>query len=359
LQQKYSSITNSQNSIPVTKFYPCMNLEERIEAFVKLKTAIENLSATEKENIYQAATWQNPWFTSSNIELAMNGIAKFLSREALTKWIQSYSLPERSSKKIGVAMAGNIPMVGFHDLLCVLLSGNVLIAKLSSQDTVLMRFICEQLIKIDARFANKIFIEDRLTGLDAVIATGSDNTGRYFEYYFRNIPHIIRRNRSSCAVVMGEETEAELTELGKDVFNYFGQGCRNVSKLFVPMDFDLKKIMKSWEVYGEAANHNKYANNYHYQRSILLINLIHFYDNGSVVLTESKSLVSPTAVVYYQFYENLEHLKTLIDQNLEKIQCVVSANSWYKGSVAFGKSQSPEVWEYADGLDTLDWICTQ
>jgi len=336
-----------------------MNLAERIEAFVQLKLTIENLPAVERENLYLQATQQNPWFTAQHIDLAMRGIAKFLTKETLTQWAQSYQLDSVPSKKIGVAMAGNIPLVGFHDLLCVLITGHTLVAKLSSQDTVLMSFICDQLKKIDHRFVEKIFLEERLNNVDAIIATGSDNTGRYFEYYFRNIPHIIRKNRSSCGVITGEETEVELIDLGKDVFSYFGLGCRNVSKLFVPEDFDLKKLMKAWEVYHQVVNHNKYANNYNYQHSILLINLIHFFDNGSIILTESKSLVSPIAVVYYEFYKDLDHLKDLMGAHQEKIQCIVSAKGWYSASVPFGKAQEPEVWGYADDVDTIKFLCSE
>jgi hypothetical protein len=197
-----------------------------------------------------------------------------------------------------------------------------------------------------------------LTTIDAVIATGSDNTGRYFEYYFRNIPHIIRKNRSSCAVIRGEENEASLKELGKDVFSYFGQGCRNVSKLFLPAGYDIKKIMKAWEEYGALVNHNKYANNYHYQHSILLINLIHFFDNGSVILSESKSLVSPIAVVYYEFYSDLTSLENRLQENRDKIQCITSDGAWYPKSIAFGETQTPGLYDYADEVNTLEFLAS-
>ena len=336
-----------------------MTLEDRIEAFVRLKTIIENQSEVEKEYLFTKATNQNPWFTHENIGLALQGVTKFLDKKKLTEWVCPYVLQsEKSNKRVGVAMAGNIPLVGFHDLLCVLISGHVLVAKLSSQDTVLMEFICNQLKQIDLRFRELIFIEERLTDIDAVIATGSDNTGRYFEYYFRNIPHIIRKNRSSCAVIRGEENEAQLKELGKDVFSYFGQGCRNVSKLFLPVGFDIKKIMKAWEEYCALVNHNKYANNYHYQHSILLINLIHFFDNGSVILSESKSLVSPIAVVYYEFYSDLTSLENRLQENRDKIQCITSDGAWYPKSVAFGETQTPGLCDYADEVNTLKFLAS-
>ncbi|MCX8489787.1 MAG: acyl-CoA reductase [Cyclobacteriaceae bacterium] len=336
-----------------------MKLEDRIESFVRLKSMIETQSIADKENLFAKATSQNPWFTHENIELALQGVIKFLNKKKLTEWVYPYTLQgDKTSKRVGVAMAGNIPFVGFHDLLCVIISGHALVVKLSSQDTVLMEFICNQLKQIDSRFRELIFIEERLTDIDAVIATGSDNTGRYFEYYFRNIPHIIRKNRSSCAVIKGEENEAELIELGKDVFSYFGQGCRNVSKLFLPVGFDIKRIMKAWEDYGAIVNHNKYANNYHYQHSILLINLIQFFDNGSVILSESKSFVSPIAVVYYEFYTDLSQLENRLAENRDKIQCIVSAGRWYPKSVGFGEAQAPGLSDFADEVNTLEFLAS-
>lgn len=332
-----------------------MNLEERIEAFVQLRVALESLTLSEREILYKNAVQHNPWFTSANIDQALLGIGKFLTREVLINWTKAYSLPT-DSKKIGVAMAGNIPLVGFHDLLCVLISGHTLIAKLSTQDNVLMQFIGDTLKSIDSRFQHFIFFKERLNNVDAVIATGSNNTARYFEYYFRKIPHIIRKNRSSCAVILGEETESDLIELGKDVFSYFGLGCRNVSKLYVPEDFNLKKLMKAWEVYSEIVFHHKYANNYQYQHSILLVNLIHFFDNGSIILSQSNSLVSPISVVYYEFYKDQDDLKIKLGQYSAQIQCLVSMKGWYPTSIPFGKSQQPEVWEYADNTDTISFL---
>jgi hypothetical protein len=334
-----------------------MTLSERIEAFAALGNRLQNLSAETRNELYLLANQQNPWFTQSNSELAVEGICQFLKKETLESWLAKYHLDTEPSKKIGIAMAGNIPLVGFHDLLCILITGNRAVAKLSSQDTVLMKFVCEQLVKINAEFESKIILADRLNELDAVIATGSDNTSRYFEYYFRHVPHLIRKNRSSCAVVMGEESEKELIELGKDVFSYFGLGCRNVSKLYLPEGFDVKRLMKAWEVYHEVVNHHKYANNYTYQRTILLMNLIHFYDNGSVIVMENNSLVSPISLLYYEFYQSLDNLKSKLEQHTEKIQCIVSANGWYNKGVAFGQAQHPQVWEYADNVDTIKFLC--
>jgi hypothetical protein len=333
-----------------------MTIKERIEAFNKLKLPIENLTDEERESLYTQAAQGNPWFTAANTERALNGIAQFLSKEVLTSWTVHYNLNPTSSKKIGVAMAGNIPLVGFHDLLCVLLSGHTLIAKLSSQDTVLMNFVSGLLKKVEPRFSDKLFFEERLKNIDAVIATGSDNTSRYFEYYFRNIPHIIRKNRSSCAVIMGEEPSDELAKLGADVFSYFGLGCRNVSKIFVPEGYNVSSLLKPWEHYKEVVNHHKYANNYDYQKCLLLMNQHLFYDSGYVLLVESDALVSPISIVYYEYYKDLEALKNKLHSQEEKIQCIVSAKGWYPASIPFGKAQLPDVWGYADNVDTMKFL---
>jgi hypothetical protein len=333
-----------------------MELKERIDAFVRLKSAIENLKAEEREQLYNHATQQNPWFTVKHIELALQGITQFLSRESLTKWAELYPLDSINPKKIGVAMAGNIPLVGFHDLLCVLLAGHTMIAKFSSQDTVLINFVSGLLKEIEPRFTDKLFFEERLKNIDAVIATGSDNTSRYFEYYFRSIPHIIRKNRSSCAVIMGEEPADELTKLGADVFSYFGLGCRNVSKIFVPEGYDVSQLLTPWEFCKEIVNHHKYANNYDYQKCLLLMNQTLFYDGGHVLLTENPALVSPISMLYYEFYKDLEELKTKLQTQEEKIQCIVSAKGWYPRSIPFGKAQSPTVNDYADNVDTMEFL---
>jgi hypothetical protein len=333
-----------------------MTLLERIDGFAELGNRLQTLPAETKKGLFLRANQENPWFTDSNIALAVNGISEFLEKEKLQRWLSAYRIENTQPKKIGIAMAGNIPMVGFHDLLCVLVTGNMAVAKLSSQDCVLMKFVCELLKQINPSFTNQILFEERLKDVDAVIATGSDNTARYFEYYFRNIPHLIRKNRSSCAVIMGEESEKELIELGKDVFSYFGLGCRNVSKLYVPEGFDIKRLMKAWEVYLEVVNHHKYSNNYTYQRTILLMNLIHFYDNGAVILIENNSLVSPISLLYYEYYQSLDDLKNKVHKQTEKIQCIVSANGWYNKGIPFGRAQHPQVWEYADNVDTIKFL---
>jgi hypothetical protein len=333
-----------------------MTLQKRIDAFVGLGEKIKHLPEPEMATLVRKVSNENPWFTPESTTLALQGIGHFLDRKPLTDWISRYSFDKTGGKKIGVAMAGNIPLVGFHDLLCVLLSGHRLVAKVSSQDSVLMNFVKDSLIDLDPAFADFIFFEERLNGVDAMIATGSDNTSRYFEYYFRHVPHLIRKNRSSCAVILGEETPGEFTLLGKDIFSYFGLGCRNVSKLFVPVDFDFIPLLDNLESYQPIIHHHKYVNNYDYQKSILLVNQIHFYDNGFLLLTENKNLVSPISVVYYETYQNQDDLAGKLAAYQEKIQCVVSARGWYPHSIPFGDAQSPAVGDYADGVDTLAFL---
>ncbi|HEY5690661.1 MAG TPA: acyl-CoA reductase [Cyclobacteriaceae bacterium] len=333
-----------------------MKLEERIKAFNDLGQEIKALSSDRFKSISKKAEQQNPWFTSDNVRLAIDGICNFLNEDELRKWASNYNLNPASPKTVGVAMAGNIPLVGFHDYLSILMAGHCAQIKLSSQDDVLLPFLNELLLAIEPKFADRIKVEERLHDYDAAIATGSDNTGRYFSYYFKHVPHIIRKNRSSIAVLMGEETDAELEKLGDDIFSYFGLGCRNVSKLYLPEEYDLVKPLRVWEKFIELANHNKYANNYNYQRTINLVNQKHFYDNGVVLLIESEGLVSPISVIYYERYHDQEDLRKRIVKSADKLQCAVSANAWFNKSIDFGKAQLPDVDDYADNVDTLTFL---
>jgi hypothetical protein len=333
-----------------------MNLESRINAFSALGNRIKALPKIERDQVYERASLTNGWFTSASVQAALDGIALFLDEAKLQTWTSLY--PANSTEKtVGIAMAGNIPLVGFHDLLCVLMSGHRALIKLSSQDA-LIEVMIKWLIEIEPRFADKISIAERLNAAEAMIATGSDNTSRYFEYYFRTRPHIIRKNRSSCAVIMGEEPTEALTELGKDVFTYFGLGCRNVAKVFVPEEYTFIKLLDSWAEYIEVSNHHKYANNYDYQKSILLINQTPFFDNGFVLLTESANLVSPISVLFFERYLDQVDLQQKIQSHADKLQCIVSANGWYPTSVPFGKAQQPEVWDYADNVDTMKFLAS-
>ncbi len=333
-----------------------MELNDRIKAFELLGKKLRQLSLAERTTLALGAKSENPWFTDESVAQAVSGIAYMLEAESIKKWLSDYAIVNDHPTKVGVAMAGNIPLVGFHDLLCIVLSGHRVVAKVSSQDQYLMRQVIQWLFEIDVRLRERIIIEERLNHVDAIIATGSDNTARYFEYYFRNIPRIIRKNRSSCAVIMGEESAEEVNKLGTDIFSYFGLGCRNVSKIFLPEGYDIKNLMEPIESFQPVIHHNKYVNNYDYRKSIFLVNREQHFDNGFLLLIENPSVVSPIAVVHIEYYSTLKDLDEKIATQKEKIQCVVSAQGWYKGSVAFGKAQLPDPWDYADQVDTMQFL---
>lgn len=334
-----------------------MNLTERIKAFSILGNKIKHLSGEEKGTIYDQARNRNAWFVPESVELALTGITSLLNEDNLNTWTKSCDPYDEKDRKVGLTLAGNIPLVGFHDYLTVLIAGNQAVIKLSSQDSYLLPLINSWLIEIEPRFAAKIHFEERLNNVHAIIATGSNNTARYFEYYFRNIPHIIRKNRSSIAILMGEETSTHFKELGKDIFSYFGLGCRNISKVFVPAGYDFIPLLDAWESYKEIIHHHKYANNYDYQKSILLVNKVPHFDNGFILLTESEQMISPISVVYFETYTTQSDLRNRIKGKRDKIQCMVSAEGWFNESVPFGNAQQPELWDYADGIDTLKFSC--
>ena len=333
-----------------------MTLENRIQAFAALGRQLLALTPDQQDELAQQARRQNAWFDAPNVRHALRGVAALLDEVRLRAWLATYDLTPRRPQKIGVVMAGNIPLVGFHDLLTVLLSGHYLYAKLSSEDTFLPKWLVQQLLHIEPGFRDFVRFVDLLKDVDAVIATGSDNTARYFEYYFAKKPHIIRRNRSSVAVLTGFESTAELTALGADVFQYYGLGCRNVAKIFVPEGYAFDLLFEAMEPYKRVLDHHKYANNYDYNKSILLINQTPHYDNGFLLLTESRQLVSPISVVFTETYADQEQLKQRLSEVNDKVQCVVSALGWYEGSVPFGEAQRPLVHQYADNVDTLAFL---
>jgi len=333
-----------------------MNLEDRLAAFEKLGRYISAIDEGVFNQLVQHARNENSWFTSESIRQSLAGIVRLLRADQLKQWVAVYDLSSVTPKVIAVVMAGNIPLVGFHDLLTVLLSGNIVQIKPSSKDRVLLTFVIQQLIEIEPRFLPLIYQVERLKNFDAVIATGSDNSSRYFEYYFGKYPHVIRKNRSSCAVLTGFESDQELEDLGKDVFSYFGLGCRNVSKLFVPEEFDFTRLLKSWQSYEKVMDHHKYHNNYDYQKSIVLVNRIPFLDNGFILLQESKKLVSPISVLFYEYYASRDNLLMRLDEEKTKLQCVVGNAK--PASVKIGQSQYPDVWDYADEVDTLKFLQT-
>ncbi|MBX2954709.1 MAG: acyl-CoA reductase [Cyclobacteriaceae bacterium] len=332
-----------------------MTLEQRINAFTKLGFHIHNLQQDSLAQLATEASHENPWFTSKNVQKAITGVNNFLDRDKLTQWLAPYTLETLTPKNIAVVMAGNIPLVGFHDLLCVLISGHNALVKLSSKDSKLTRYLIDRLIEIEPEFKTRIIIQEEiLKDFDAVIATGSDNSARLFDYYFRKVPNVIRRNRTSCAILTGDETLDDFKNLGNDVFDYFGLGCRNVSKLFVPEGYNFIPLLDTWKSFEPVIHHHKYINNYDYQKSILLVNQQHFLDTGFVLLQESEKLVSPIAVLYYEYYNSLDSLHSIIEFNKPKLQCIVGKIE--PASIPFGQAQHPELWDYADGVDTLAFL---
>lgn len=335
-----------------------MTLQARIKAFAELGRFLRDKNNQSEIELWaDKASHQNNWFTIDNTLKALNSIAEyFLTEELLTQWTELYEIPDtpKTIKSVGVIMAGNIPAVGFHDLLTIVLSGHVCMAKVSSQDSCLMLALIEKLLEIDPNL--EIHLTEKMNEVDALIATGSDNSARYFEYYFKNKPHIIRRNRTSVAMLNGEETEEDFLNLGRDITDYYGLGCRNISKMYVPSDYDFTKFYDAIEPLGDIFYHNKYKNNYDYNKSIYLVNQIHHYDNGFMMLTKNDALVSPISVIFYENYENQEDLKNIIASQIDKIQCIVSKDGWFEGSFNFGDAQKPKLWDYADGVDTMAFL---
>ena len=338
-----------------------MTLKERIESFSELGKILRNSFEGEGtryssgfKKLINNQQFKNPWFTPETVKMAIKAISDELTYVNLSKWTDSYPDLNYTSDPInvGVVMAGNIPLAGFHDFISVLISGNTLTAKTSSKDSGLIAFINDILIEINPGFKNKVsFTNGLMKDFDAVIATGSDNSSRYFEYYFGKYPHIIRKNRNSLAIIDGNETEAELSGLGSDIFSYFGLGCRNVSKIYLPKDYEISNLEHSWREYSSLINHKKYANNYDFNKAVYLVNREAFTDFGFLLLKESKGLSSPVAVLYYEYYNSINDVYRNIEIIREKIQCVVS-----RTGIPFGMAQSPHLWDYADKTDTIEFL---
>lgn len=319
---------------------------------------MSNMDDREIAIVHEKAFANNGWFIPQHIDFAIKAISERLTKKNLEHWLAKYELPDinPTPKTIGIIMAGNIPLVGFHDFLSILISGNNVMAKLSSQDSFLPRHIAEKLIHIDPRFSQHIRFEEKLKNMDAVIATGSDNTSRYFEYYFGKYPHIIRKNRTACAILNGTETQEDFANLGKDIFAYFGLGCRNVSKIYVPKGYEFAELIRGISTNDYVMDNHKYANNYYYNKSIFLVNQEPHLDAGFCLLQQNAGLVSPTSVVFYEFFGNTDELENILASQKEKIQCLVSKHGWFEGSFPFGKAQEPELWDYADNIDTIRFL---
>ncbi len=300
----------------------------------------------------------NGWYTPEQVYFAIQSWAQALTEENINEWLSGYTIDSAEPKTIALILAGNIPLVGFHDFLSVLITGNNVLVKTSSNDQHLLPFLAKYIIAIEPEFETKItFSDGKLENFDAVIATGSNNTARYFEYYFKDKPSIIRKSRNSVAVLTGKETNEQLIALGEDIFRYFGLGCRNVSKLFVPKGYSFNAFFEAIFTYQDIIHYEKYANNYDYNKAVFLMSNFKLLDNGFLTIKEDTSHASPISSVFYEFYEDLENLQTRLESESDKIQCIVSDNI-IKNSIPFGQTQSPKLWDYADNIDTISFLLT-
>ncbi|MFK7797814.1 MAG: acyl-CoA reductase [Aureispira sp.] len=336
-----------------------MNLTERLEALVALGDYIQQ-DSPERQRVLRQSCQHNGWFTPENSLFALEQIAQaFLRRDALEQWVAQYPAlqKEQAQKRVGLVLAGNIPAVGFHDLLCCFVAGHKALVKLSDKDKFLIGFLIEGLIAQDERA--KAYFEPTfiLKNFEGVIATGSNNSALYFQQYFEKYPSIIRQNRNAVGVLTGQETEAELLELGKDIFTYFGLGCRSVSKLYVPEGYDFIPLLRTLDTYKDLHQHNKYRNNYDYNRSIYYLNNVPHLLNDCLMLLEDKSLLSRISSLHYETYSSQEALEKELIERAEEIQCVVSPVSMGEIKVVpFGESQLPHLADYADGVDTMAFL---
>ncbi|MGV8814169.1 MAG: acyl-CoA reductase [Gelidibacter sp.] len=349
-----------------------MDLQQRINAFVKLGEFIQQFSTESfktNENItgndlffdgfkhqIKLAHEHNGWFTKENICFSLNGWSKSLTDVSINEWIAKYSFNDITPKKVAIIMAGNIPLVGFHDFLSVLISGHDVVVRQSSNDKHLLPYLAKYLEHIEPAFKGKIkFTEEKLTDFDAVIATGSDNTARYFEHYFKGKPSIIRKNRNSVAILTGEETDEEMKSLSEDIFRYYGLGCRNVSKLFVPNGYNFDAFFKGVYEWHPIINQHKYANNYDYNKAVYIMSEFDLLENGFLMIKEDTSYSSPIATLFYEYYNDINALKQQLKDIENNIQCIVSKGIT-DNSVAFGQTQFPQLWNYADNVDTIAFL---
>ncbi len=351
-----------------------MDLETKKNVFVTLGRFLEqfkedksskNLSVPLNDlfyddflNLIHLSESHNGWYTPEQVYFSIQSWAKALTEENLNKWLSNYDFTYVEPKKIALILAGNIPLVGFHDFISVLVSGHNTLVKTSSDDQYLLPFLAKYIIAIQPELAHRIeFVSGKLENFDAVIATGSNNTARYFDYYFKDKPSIIRKNRNSIAVLNGNESKEQLIALGEDIFRYFGLGCRNVSKLFVPKGYSFDAFFEAIFEYQDVIHYEKYANNYDYNKAVFLMSNFKLLDNGFLTLKEDESFGSPISSVFYEFYDTIESVKEKISSQADAIQCIVSSNL-VPNSIPFGQTQRPELWDYADNIDTISFSLT-
>ena len=353
-----------------------LSLKQRIEAFDILGRFLSQFKESREDQdlqklnqfflkeyhtVIKDAELFNHWFSEDNLHFALEEWSKALSSEQLEAWTIDYDSDyfehDRGTKSVAIIMAGNIPMVGLHDLLSVLISGHKAYIKPSSDDAKLIPFIAQILVAINREFADLIqFADGSMKNFDAVIATGSNNSSRYFESYFGKYPHIIRKNRSSVAVLQGDESKEQLEALGEDIFRYFGLGCRNVSKAYIPEDFDIQRLFNAFFKFQPISENAKYGNNYDYNRAIYLMEHHDFLENGFFIIKEDERLHAPVSVLHIERYQDLEAIKTKLDSLQEEIQVIVSESELFENAVGFGQSQKPRLWDYADNVDTLAFL---
>ncbi len=341
-----------------------MNIENQVLGLIKLSEYIkeyltknpedDNETDIEFELLLKRSEIENPWFTIDNQKFALQEWANLLTQENINNWIRNYSV-SKVSKRVGLILAGNIPLVGFHDVVSVVLSGHIPLIKLSSKDKLMVPFLLEKWNEFSGD-AVQFELVERLENFDAVIATGSNNTARYLEYYFKNHLSIIRKNRTSAAVLKGDETPEELQLLAEDIFRYFGLGCRNVTRVFIPEDFVIDRLFESFVGFQDIINHHKYANNYDYNRAVYLLNQDKFWDNNFVMMKEDEKLFSPLSVINFSRYSSLDEVKSFIAENEENIQCIVAKEELGLDSIPFGEAQHPSLDTYADNVDTMKFL---
>jgi len=335
-----------------------MNLQERITVLAQLGQRLQQQDEC-LQAVMHRTEYNNPWFTKENQERAIQAIIQeFLSRAKLEAWARRYVVDVAGPRqKVGLVMAGNIPLVGFHDLVCTFVAGHKAIIKLSEKDQYLLPYLLKLMEKINPAPAAYFEIVERLKGFDAVIATGSNNTARYFEAYFGKQPHIIRKNRNSVAVLDGQESDDELLALGKDVFRFFGLGCRNVSKLYLPAGYDFNRLMERLYEFRDIILHGKYKNNFDYNLALVTMNRTPFVNNGCIVLAEDPAIASHIAVLNYAYYEDKAILLNELQTRAGEIQCVVTGGRIFDSpAVPFGRTQEPRLDDYADGVDVMEFL---
>ena len=348
-----SSINTKLSFVELGKFLSQFTLDEQHQRGDVLHN---DLYFEKFKDLLSLSQSHNGWFTPEQVYFSVQSWAEALTEENLNQWLSNYDFSNVEPKTVGLILAGNIPLVGFHDFLSVLISGHKALVKTSSNDQHLIQFLANYLISVEPKLSYYIsFTDGKMEDFDAIIATGSNNTARYFEFYFKDKPSIIRKNRNSVAVLNGKESHHDMVNLGEDIFRYFGLGCRNVSKLFLPKDYNFEAFFKAMYEHKDVIYYEKYSNNYDYNKAVFLMSNFKLLDNEFLTLKEDASYASPISSVFYEYYENIADLQTRLTNDAEQIQCIVS-NKLIENAIQFGETQKPKLWDYADNVDTLQFL---